>query len=74
MITRKCDRCGSRIEKNYWTIDIYEKEDDLGMITAEGGLNNFSENISKILGTKEEYCVNCIQEIKDFIKRKKVEK
>lgn len=74
MLIRKCDRCGIRIEKNYWTIDIYEKEDNYGMVSTEGGINNFSENVGKILGTKKEYCVNCIREIKDFIERKKVEK
>ena len=69
-----CDRCGIKIERNYWTIDIYEKEDNYGMVSTEGAINNFSENIGKILGTKEKYCANCIQEIKEFIKRKKVEK
>lgn len=56
--------------KNYWTIDIYEKEDNHGMVSTEGGINNFSENMGKILGTKKEYCVNCIKEIKDFIERR----
>lgn len=67
-----CDRCGAKIEKNYWTIDIHEKEDNYGMVSAEGATNNFIENTAKISGIKEEYCVNCIREIKEFIKRKKV--
>ncbi len=71
MIIRKCDRCGEKIKANYWTIDIYEKEDNTRRNTMFGASNNIEENFKKMFSRKEEYCQECIKEIKDVINTKK---
>lgn len=71
MIIRKCDRCGNTVESNYWTIDIYEKQDNTMKNTVFGTANNMKENMKAILNQKEEYCQECINEIKDVINIKK---
>ncbi len=71
MVIRKCDRCGEVIKNNYWTIDIFEKQDNTMRNTAIGASNNISENIKMMLNQKEEYCQKCIDEIKDTINTKK---
>lgn len=70
MIIRKCDRCGNVIKNNYWTIDIYEKQDNTMRNTARGFSNNLQEDVNAILNRKEEYCQKCIDEIKDVINTK----
>lgn len=67
MIKRICDRCNKEIKGNYWLIDIYQKEDNTGLVTTEGALNNFKQNVDKILNREEEYCKECIEEIKKVI-------
>lgn len=64
MIKRICDRCEKEIKGNYWTIDVYEHQDETGRLTAEGAANNMQQNISR-----KEYCKSCIDEIKGTIER-----
>ena len=70
MIIRKCDRCGNTIESNYWTIDIFEKQDSSMRNTAFGAANNINETIRAMLNQEREYCQECINEIKDVINKK----
>lgn len=70
MVIRKCDRCGNAIKNNYWTIDIFEKQDNTMRNTTKGVCNNIQENIKMMLSQKEEYCQKCIDEIKDVINTK----
>lgn len=67
MIIRKCDRCGKEIKNNFWTIAINEEPDEKGCLTTEGAKQNLITNINK----PEEYCTDCINEIKAFINRDK---
>ena len=67
MIKRLCDRCNKEIQSNYWTIDIYEKEDNTRRVTTEGVINNMKQNINKILNRQREYCKECIEEIEKVI-------
>jgi len=71
MVIRKCDRCGRVIKNNYWTIDIFEKQDNTMRNIATGASNNIQENIKMMLNQKEEYCQKCINEIKDVINTRK---
>lgn len=71
MVIRKCDRCGQTIKNNYWTIDIFEKQDNTMRNSAFGASNNIQENTKAMLNKKEEYCQECIIEIKDVIRTKK---
>ncbi len=64
MIKRICDRCEKEIKGNYWTVSIYEHEDNLGRHTTEGAENNMQQNLNK-----QEYCKSCIDEIKGTIER-----
>lgn len=45
MIKRICDRCNKEIKGNYWTINIYEKEDTTMRLTTEGAVNNMQPPI-----------------------------
>ena len=58
MIIRKCDRCGQTIKGNYWTIDIYEKEDGTRRNTAIGASSNISKNIKMMLNQKKNIVKN----------------
>lgn len=49
MIKRICDRCNKEIKGNYWTINIYEKEDTTMRLTTEGAVNNMQQNMRKYL-------------------------
>lgn len=69
MIKRICDRCNKEIEGNYWTIDIYEKEDNIRRLTMNGAVNNVKQNLDKALNRKKEYCENCIDKIKEVIEK-----
>ena len=69
MIKRICDRCEKEIKGNYWTIDVYEHEDNTGRVSAEGAINNMKQNTDKIFSKQKEYCENCIKEIKEAIER-----
>ena len=44
MLKRICDRCKKEIKGNYWTINIYEKEDRTMRLTSEGAVNNIQQN------------------------------
>lgn len=70
MIKRICDRCNNEIKGNYWIIDIYEKEDNTGMLTTEGAANNIKTDLEKGFKMQKEYCEECIKEIKDTIENK----
>lgn len=35
MIKRICDRCENEIKSNYWTIDIYQHEDNTGRVVQQ---------------------------------------
>ena len=63
MLIRKCDKCGEEIKGNYWTIEIYEKEDEYGCHTTEGSVNNALQNFEK----SKEYCFDCIKKIKKYL-------
>lgn len=63
MLVRKCDKCGKEINGNYWTIDIYEKEDEQGRHTYEGALNNTVQNIKN----PKEYCYECAKSFKKYL-------
>ena len=67
MVKRICDRCNREIKGNYWTIDIYEKEDRAGMLSTKGAINNFKQNTNKILNKEKEYCKECIEEVTKII-------
>jgi hypothetical protein len=69
MIIRICDRCRKEIVGNYWTIDIYEHEDNTGRATTEGAINNTQRSIDKIFKREKEYCKNCIKAIKISLKK-----
>lgn len=69
MVIRTCDRCGEVINDNYWTIDIYEKEDNLGKQTTEGVINNTRATINKTFNKEKEFCKKCIEDIKKCIER-----
>lgn len=71
MIIRICDRCNKEIKDNYYTIDIYEKEDKTGKLTTDGAMNNLNQNIDKFLMQQKEYCKECIKEIKNIIEGEK---
>lgn len=70
MLIRKCDRCGNIIKNNYWTIDIYQREDSTGRITAKGAINNLLTNSDKITNSEKEYCEECIDDINRYINTK----
>lgn len=70
MIKRICDRCNNEIKGNYWIIDIYEKEDNTGRVSAKGTVNNMEQNMSRLFNRQKEYCEECIKEIKDTIENK----
>ncbi len=67
MIKRICDKCNKEIQGNYWTIDIYQQEDDVKMVTTKGAENNFKQNMDKMFNRQKQYCENCIEEIKKII-------
>ena len=67
MLKRICDRCKKEIKGNYWTIDIYQHEDKTSRVSAAGAANNIEQNIRKILNKQDEYCTECIEEIKEKI-------
>lgn len=69
MIIRKCDRCGQKIDKNYWVINIYQHSDSVGMFSTKGVTNNIQENLKQLANQNEEYCEKCINEIKEFIQK-----
>lgn len=69
MIIRECDRCNKEIKGNYWTIDIYEREDETKRLTADGAANNIQQNMEKIFNNKKEYCKNRIEEIRKVINK-----
>ena len=69
MLIRKCDRCGEIIKDNYWTIDIYERENSRGTITSYGAMNNLQKSTEKITNTEKEYCRKCIDDIKNYIEK-----
>lgn len=69
MIIRKCDRCGNKIDQNYWTIQIYQREDNLGRVSIAGATNNTEENNRLLTNNQKEYCINCINDIKAFINK-----
>lgn len=69
MIKRICDRCNKEIQGNYWTIDIYEKEDYTKRVSTMGAVNNMSQNLNKIFNKEKEYCKECIEEIEKVIKK-----
>ncbi len=69
MIKRICDRCNKEIQGNYWTIDIYEKEDYTKRVSNMGAVNNMSQNLNKIFNKEKEYCKECIEEIEKVIKK-----
>lgn len=71
MIKRICDRCNKEIKGNYWTINIYEKEDTTIRLTTEGAVNNMQQNMRKIFSTDKEYCKECIEEIQKVINNDK---
>lgn len=68
MIKRICDRCGNEIKDNYWTIDIYQHEDNTGRVTTTGAINNLNQNTEKMFNRQKEYCEDCINQIKNVIK------
>ena len=70
MVIRKCDRCNEVIKNNYWTIDIYQHADNIGRVSTNGSMNNIEQNINKTLNRQKEYCEECINEIRNFIKKK----
>lgn len=67
MLKRICDRCRNEIKANYWIIDIYEKQDNMGRLTLKGAANNIQHDIDKAFRREKEYCKNCIDKIKEFI-------
>ena len=67
MLKRICDRCKKEIKGNYWTIDIYQHEDEIARVSVRGATNNIEQNIRKMLKRQEEYCTECIEEIKENI-------
>lgn len=69
MVIRKCDRCGQKIDGNYWVINIYQHSDNAGMFSTKGAANNIQENIKQLANQNEEYCEKCINEIKEFIQK-----
>jgi hypothetical protein len=71
MIKRICDRCKKEIKGNYWTINIYEKEDTTMRLTTEGAVNNMKQNMRKIFSRDKEYCKECIEEIQKVINNEK---
>lgn len=69
MIKRICDRCGKEIKGNYWTISIYEKEDSTNRVSVAGATNNIQQNMRKMFNKENEYCKECIEEIKKVIEK-----
>ncbi len=69
MIKRICDRCNKEIKDNYWTIDIYQHEDNTGRVSTNGSINNIEQNTNKRLNRQKEYCEECIKDIKKTIER-----
>lgn len=67
MLVRKCDKCGKEINGNYWTIDIYETEDEYGYHTSEGAANNIKQNWNR----SKEYCYECVQDFKKYLQPNK---
>lgn len=67
MIKRICDKCGKEIKGNYWIIEFYEKEDDMMRVSATGAMNNLRQNTDRMLNRENEYCKECIEEIKILI-------
>jgi len=70
MIKRICDRCNKEITTNYWTIDIYEKDDGTMRMNMDGAINNLKQNADKVFDREKEYCKECINEIKQVINQK----
>ena len=70
MLKRICDRCKKEIKGNYWTIDIYQHEDVTNRMNATGAAHNLEQNMRKILNRQDEYCTECIEEIKEKIRGK----
>ena len=73
MLKRICDRCKKEIKGNYWTINIYEKEDTTMRLTTEGAANNIQHNMRKMFNSEKEYCKECIEEIEKVILNKEGE-
>ena len=73
MLKRICDRCKKGIKGNYWTINIYEKEDRTMRLTTEGAANNIQQNMRKMFNNEKEYCKACIEEIEKVILNKEEE-
>ena len=73
MLKRICDRCKKEIKGNYWTINIYEKEDTTMRLTTEGAANNIQQNMRKMFNSEKEYCKECLEEIEKVILNKEGE-
>lgn len=62
-----CDRCGREIYErdSVCRINVYDVDSDGARINADDVINN----ISNYFYTKD-YCVYCIEDLKDFMKKK----
>lgn len=70
MIIRKCDRCGEMIKDSYWIISISEKKEGIIRSTPMKSLNDIEEAFKERTNRQEEYCEECIDNIKEFIRNK----
>lgn len=64
-----CDCCKKETNENNYFIDIYQNADRLGRLTTRGAENNISLNHNKIFGRESTYCQECIDKIKEFIRK-----
>ena len=72
MIVRNCDRCGEPIRnnENYWHIFFQEIPNSQGMNSTAGVSENMKNHHKILTETQEDYCAECVNEIKAIIRKK----